>query len=99
MTTEETKAVGTGESAEKPTKKCRTCERWKEMKRQIGLAEVLGSAVQKLEKKFEETDFKPTISEFLKLVQVEQEYERELNPPEEIQVTWVEPTAESENSK
>jgi hypothetical protein len=80
----------------KAPRTCRSCARWKEVKRQMGIVGVLEKAVVKFEKKLDDVGFQPTVSEFLKLVQIEQEYEREMNPPEEIRVTWVEPTSESE---
>lgn len=83
----------------KAIKSCRRCSRWKEVRRQMGIARILGKAVDKIEEKLKDDKFDPSVSEYLKLLQVEQEYEQELNPPEEILVTWVEPTTESENSK
>jgi hypothetical protein len=83
----------------KAPKSCMKCENWREVKRQMGIARILGSAVERFEDKLADQGFTPTVAEYLKLVQIEQEYERELNPPEEIRVTWVEPTTESENSK
>lgn len=84
---------------EKAPKTCANCSRWKEVKRQMGIARILGNAVKQFESKLGDADFTPTVAEYLKLVQMEQEYEKELNPPEEIRVTWIEPTTESENSK
>jgi hypothetical protein len=80
-------------------KSCKDCSRWKEVRRQMGIAGILEKAVNKIEEKLQDKAFEPSVSEYLKLLQMEQEYEQELNPPEEIRVTWVEPTAESENSK
>jgi hypothetical protein len=109
MTKAKPKPKGSKEPAEvtpaapKPKKKaaksCQRCSRWKEVKRQMGIAGILEKAVKKFETKLEDDKFQPTVAEYLKLVQIEQEYEKELNPPEEIQVTWVEPTTESESSK
>ena len=84
---------------EKVPKSCANCSRWKEVKRQMGIARILGNAVKQFESKLGDADFTPTVAEYLKLVQMEHEYEKELNPPEEIRVTWIEPTTESENSK
>lgn len=78
-------------------KSCKRCPRWKEVKRQMAVAGVLGKAVESFKQKLSNKGFQPTVSEFLKLVQMEQEFENELNPPEEIRVTWVEPTTESKN--
>jgi hypothetical protein len=77
----------------KAPKNCRQCSRWAVVRRQMNIASILGKAA----KTFESTNgkFQPTVAEYLKLVQIEQEYEKDLNPPEEIQVTWVEPPTES----
>lgn len=80
-------------------KSCKDCSRWKEVRRQMGIARILEEAVNKVEAKLKDPKFEPSVSEYLKLLQMEQEYEQELNPPEEIRVRWVEPTTESENSK
>lgn len=83
----------------KARRSCRTCPRWSEVKKQMAIAGILREASEKFKNRLEDEKFQPTVTEYLKLVQVEQEYERELNPPEEIRVTWVEPTTESEDSK
>lgn len=84
---------------EKAPKSCANCSRWKEVKRQMGIARILGNAVKQFESRLGDPDFTPTVAEYLKLVQMEHDYEKELNPPEEIRVTWIEPTTESEHSK
>jgi thiamine biosynthesis lipoprotein ApbE len=61
----------------------------------MNIATILGTAVENFQSKLTDGKFQPTVAEYLKLVQIEQEYEKDLNPPEEIQVTWVEPTTES----
>lgn len=74
---------------------CAACPRWKEVKSQMQVADVLKVAAENFVNKRQGTDkFVPTVSEYLKLLQIEQEYERELNPPEEIRVRWVEPNTE-----
>jgi len=84
---------------QKAPKDCTQCARWKEIKSQIAVAEVLAKAVEEFKKKLKGEGFQPTVAEFLKLVQMEHEYEAELNPPQEIEVRWIEPTAESNDSK
>ncbi len=74
-------------------KECRDCGRWKEMKEKIRIAELLETAIAKMESKLKARDFKPTLAEFLKLVQLEQELNQE--DAREIKVTWVEPAAKS----
>lgn len=79
----------------KAPKDCRRCSRWGQVKRQMKIVSILGKAAKNFEEKSTEVKFQPTVAEYLKLVQIEQEYEKDLNPPEEIQVTWVEPPTES----
>jgi len=86
---------GNSPSTAKIPRSCEQCARWKEVKRQMGIARILENAVANFQTKLGDPKFTPTVAEYLKLVQMEQEYEKELNPPEEIRVTWVEPTTES----
>jgi hypothetical protein len=46
-----------------------------------------------MEDKLREADFKPSLADFLRLVQLEQETGEE--EPKEIKVTWVEPDKSS----
>ena len=79
------------------TEDCKNCPRWREVKQQMRIAGILAKAVETFEAKLKGENFEPSVAEYLKLVQIEQEYERELNPPEEIQVRWVEPPEKSES--
>jgi hypothetical protein len=54
---------------------------------------VLTSVITKMEDKLREADFKPSLADFLRLVQLEQETGEE--EPKEIKVTWVEPDKSS----
>ena len=67
-------------------KTCRGCERWEEVKGRMQIADLLVKAADGF--KAGET-FKPTLSEYLKLVQLEREFEEE--ETREIRVTWVDP--------
>ncbi len=75
-------------------KECRDCSRWAELKEKIRIAELLASAIKMLEEKLKADDFKPSIADYLKLVQLEQELDRE--EAKEIKVTWVEPEPTSQ---
>jgi hypothetical protein len=86
MTTTRSKVV-------KGLKGCRNCGRWKEAKEKIRILELLDEAIQKMEAKLKADDFKPTVADYLKLMQLEQELDRD--EAKEIKVTWVEPTATS----
>jgi hypothetical protein len=54
--------------------------------------------LEKVEQKLEEGDVKPTIGDYLRLLQYREEMKLG-EPPKEIRVTWVEPEGEkgSEN--
>ena len=68
---------------------CEGCERWKEVKDKMRIAELLGKAAKDYEGE-QQMKFKPTLAEYLKLVQLEKEFEEE--EVKEIKVTWVEPS-------
>jgi hypothetical protein len=72
-------------------KECRNCDRWKEAKEKIRILELLGKTIDKMKTKLEAADFKPTFSDYLKVMQLEQELERD--EVKEIKVTWVDPAA------
>jgi hypothetical protein len=68
---------------------CRECSRWQEMKRKLRISELLAKAIAAIESRLESKEFKPTIGDYLKLLQMEHEIEEDA--PKEIKVTWVEP--------
>jgi hypothetical protein len=57
------------------------------------VSETLDRAIQSVEERIQAKDFKPTIAEFLKLVQLSKELAQD--DVKEIRVTWVEPAAKS----
>jgi hypothetical protein len=67
---------------------CQGCRRWKDVKNKMRIAELLGKAAESFTKEKGE-EFKPTLAEFLKLIQLEKEFEEE--EAKAIKVTWVEP--------
>jgi hypothetical protein len=83
-------------------KTCRKCKRWKEIKGNIRIAEVLENTVARFEKKLKEQNYTPTMAEYLKLVQMEKEWEeheaKNSDTRREIKVTWVGTTPEPEQS-
>lgn len=81
----------------KAPKDCRKCPRWKEVKEKIRVSNLLEKAIKAFEDRIATQDFKPTIAEYLKLVQLEQESEQET--PKEIKVTWIDPTVTSNSEK
>jgi hypothetical protein len=80
---------------EKSPRTCAQCE--KRDDERIRVMNLLTDAVKKMEAKFTADDFKPTIGDFLKLVQMEKEFGQEM--AREIKVTWVETPTESKPAK
>lgn len=58
------------------------------------LPEVIKNAREAFEKKLKDKEFKPTLAEYLKLLQFEQEMTQKDELPREITVTWVEPESD-----
>lgn len=72
-------------------KSCGECEHWLEIKQQLRIANLLKNAITGMENRLKSADFKPTLSEYLKLLQMEKEMEED--GPTEIQVTWIDPAS------
>jgi type I restriction-modification system DNA methylase subunit len=87
----------TKKKGDKTPKSCAECSHWKEVKRQIRLSEFLNTAITDIEAKLEKNELKPTMGDYLKLLQMEQDIEHEA--PKEIRVTWVEPTGPSNSGE
>jgi len=81
----------------KTPKSCAECSHWKDVKRQIRVSEFLDKVITNMEDKLKSGPIKPTIGDYLKLLQMEQDIEHEV--PKEIRVTWVEPTGLSNSEK
>ena len=84
-------------SEERVPDDCEKCSRWKEAKESIRTFNLLEKAIKAFEARFNSTDFKPSVAEYLKLVQLEQEAEQD--EAKEIKVTWIDPTATSNSGK
>jgi len=83
---------------EGPPETCKGCRNWAEIKERFRISTLLDKAIGLFETKLKEKDFKPTVAEYLKLLQMEKELEDQGND-KEIQVTWVGPTVKSEEEK
>ena len=70
-------------------KNCQECSRWKEVKHKLRISESLAKTIAEIENRMSSKEFKPTLGDYLKLLQMEKEFEEET--PKEIRVTWVEP--------
>jgi hypothetical protein len=63
----------------------------------IRIADLLDKAIVGIEDRFKAKDFKPTMGDYLKLLQMEIDLEQE--EIREIKVTWVEPAVTSDSGK
>jgi hypothetical protein len=78
---------------EKAPKSCEQCEHWTEVRNKLRVGKVLESVIKTMEEKLATAEFKPTLTDYLKLVQWQKEGGEELI--KEIKVTWVEPVKPS----
>ncbi len=74
-------------------KDCKECSRWQAIKQKLRISESLAKTIEQIEKRISADDFKPTVGDYVRLLQIEKEFEEET--PKEITVTWVEPAPES----
>jgi hypothetical protein len=66
------------------------------------VAEFIEKTVGKVEAKLAKDEISPTMAEYLKLLQMEQDWEQKdtmAEGPREIKVTWVGPTVEPNSEK
>jgi hypothetical protein len=63
----------------------------------IRISDLLDKAIAGIEERFKAKDFKPTMGDYLKLLQMEIELEQE--EIKEIKVTWVEPPVTSDSAE
>ena len=82
-----------GKKLAKSPKSCEDCEHWTEVKNKLRVGTVLENVLKKMEEKLGTAEFKPSLADYLKLVQMEKEMGEE--GPKEIRVTWVEPVKPS----
>jgi hypothetical protein len=95
-----TKRSATGTSD--PIAACKKCKRWQEIKQRMRVAKFIEKTVDKVELKLDKGEISPTVAEYLKLLQLEQEWEQQelgTEGPKEIKVTWVGPVATSNSEK
>ena len=82
-----------GTKEEKAPKSCQECEHWTEVRNKLRVGKVLDSVITKMEEKLNAEEFKPSLADYLKLMQMEKDLAGE--EPKEIKVTWVEPVKSS----
>ena len=69
--------------------RCEKCSRWDEIRDRVRLAELVKDAAEKVKSRWKEESFKPSLGDYLKLLQLEKEIDEEKIT--EIKVTWVSP--------
>ena len=69
------------------------------MRKKLRVSELLMKAIEGFESRMKAQDFKPTLAEYLKLLQMEQDMDATEDTPKEIKVTWVDPVLTSEPEK
>ena len=82
---------------EKAPKSCEECKHWNEIRDKVRVSRLLADAVKKVEGKLTADDYKPTLADFLKLIQLEKELGQD--EAKEIRVTWVDPEMASSPEK
>jgi hypothetical protein len=78
---------------EKAGKSCEECEHWAEIRNKLRVDSLFATVIKKMEEKIQAEEFKPSLADYLKLVQLEKEIGDE--ETKEIKVTWVEPVKSS----
>jgi hypothetical protein len=74
---------------EKAPKSCEECAHWTEVQTKVRVSEILSQLIAKMEEKLKAEDVKPSVADYLKLLQMAKDLGDE--GPKEITVTWVEP--------
>jgi len=82
---------------EKAPGSCQNCAHWDEIKDRVRVKQVLTSTLAKIEAKLKAKTYKPSLADYLKLMQLEKDFGEE--DAREIRVTWVEPGTTSDGDK
>jgi hypothetical protein len=80
---------------EEAINKCRRCKNWEIVSDYIRVKELIENAVAKMKEALQEQKFKPTVADFLRLLEAEKELETAA--VKEIKVTWVEDPVKSKS--
>jgi adenine-specific DNA methylase len=90
------KGKATGEQAPKA---CEECKQWKKLQHRLTISTVLADVVKKINEKLDSKEFKPTVSDAVRLWEIEREMESEDGGPKEVRVSWVEKKSKSKSGK
>ena len=84
-----------GKAKAKAPRSCRDCENWPQVRERVRVAELLEKIVEKIEEEMKKPGFKATTAEYLKLIQLQKEFDQD--EAKEIRVTWINPSENSES--
>jgi hypothetical protein len=76
-------------------KSCRDCENWPQVRERVRVGELLEQIVADIEQQIKEDKFKATTAEYLKLIQLQKEFDQD--EAKEIKVTWINPSEKRES--
>ncbi len=76
---------------------CRKCTHWDQVDQRVRIRSVLTSMVEKLETRVVADDYKPTVGEFLKVLEAEKEMGWLSDRAMELKVRWEDPAAGLKN--
>ena len=85
----------TSKKKARTSKSCRDCENWPQVREKVRVGELLERIVTDIERQINEKEFTATTAEYLKLIQLQKEFDQD--ETREITVTWINPSTSSEN--
>jgi hypothetical protein len=83
-----------GKKQTRVSKACRNCENWPQVREKVRVGELLERIVKDIERQIKDKDFTATTAEYLKLIQLQKEFDQD--EAKEITVTWINPSESSE---
>jgi len=68
---------------------CEDCSRWKEIRKRLRVEQLLAALIKKMETRLKSEEIKPSVTDYIKLVEMEEELSQNSESVKEIKVTWV----------
>jgi len=78
---------------------CKECSHWPEVRERVRIGAAVEKAIKAFENKIEEGEFKPTVGEYVKLMQLENEIEERdsAGKPRRVTVEWIDSAETSDD--
>ncbi|HWB86052.1 MAG TPA: hypothetical protein VG675_18055 [Bryobacteraceae bacterium] len=86
--------MATRKNNKKAPKEIRDGDTKEQTERRVRMADLLEKVTEGFEQRLKGKDFKPTVGDYVRLLQLQKEMDQEV--PREIEVRWVEPTVTSD---